>query len=176
MPPISKAEGIKEKNHAGNSLRRTVILVVFLITCLLGGWAAWMTGRACAQTWRTYPQLLLYLIPLGVAVRFIHFALFEGTLLSLHYYLVDVIVLMIIGTVGFRYTRTKQMVRQYNWLYEKPRPSAGRQNNLKLRRYAAELLKDHAEKQVQRRYCWLISKIIRRCKTSFRGNYNREFK
>ncbi len=26
----------------------------FLITCLLGGWAAWMTGRACASTWRTY--------------------------------------------------------------------------------------------------------------------------
>ncbi len=38
----------------------------FLITCLLGGWAAWMTGRACASTWRTYPQLLLYLIPLGL--------------------------------------------------------------------------------------------------------------
>lgn len=94
----------------------------FLITCLLGGWAAWMTGRACASTWRTYPQLLLYLIPLGAAVRFIHFALFEGTLLSLHYYLVDVIVLMIIGTVGFRYTRTKQMVRQYSWLYEKASP------------------------------------------------------
>ena len=73
----------------------------FLITCLLGGWAAWMTGRACAQTWRSLPQLLVYLIPLGAAVRFIHFALFEGTLLSLHYYLVDTIVLMIIGAIGF---------------------------------------------------------------------------
>lgn len=81
-----------------------------------------MTGRACASTWRTYPQLLIYLIPLGAAVRFIHFALFEGTLLSFHYYLVDTIVLMIIGTVGFRYTRTKQMVRQYGWLYEKASP------------------------------------------------------
>jgi hypothetical protein len=81
-----------------------------------------MTGRACAQTWRTYPQLLLYLIPLGAAVRFIHYALFEGTLLSLHYYLVDVVVLMVIGTIGYRYTRTKQMVRQYNWLYEKASP------------------------------------------------------
>ncbi len=93
-----------------------------------------MTGRACAQTWRTYPQLLLYLIPLGAAVRFIHYALFEGTLLSLHYYLVDVIVLMVIGTIGYRYTRTKQMVRQYNWLYEKLHHLAGRQNNSKLRR------------------------------------------
>ncbi|AEW14480.1 hypothetical protein BCA52141_I2345 [Brucella canis HSK A52141] len=55
-------------------------------------------------------------------MRFIHYALFGGTLLSLHYYLVDTIVLMIIGTVGFRYTRTKQMVRQYSWLYEKTSP------------------------------------------------------
>ena len=27
----------------------------FFVTCLLGGWAAWMTGRACAQTWRAMP-------------------------------------------------------------------------------------------------------------------------
>jgi hypothetical protein len=33
-----------------------------------------------------------------------------------------VIVLMVIGTIGYRYTRTKQMVRQYNWLYEKASP------------------------------------------------------
>lgn len=94
----------------------------FLITCLLGGWAAWMTGRACAQTWRSYVQLLLYLLPLAAAVRFIHYALFEGTLLSLHYYLVDAAVLVLIGSVAFRYTRTKQMVNQYGWLYEKASP------------------------------------------------------
>ncbi len=95
------------------------IWLFILITCLLGGWAAWMTGRACAQTWRPYAILLCYLIPLGVAVRFIHHALFEGTMLSLHYYLVDTIVLIIIGSIGFRYTRANQMVSQYNWLYEK---------------------------------------------------------
>ncbi|MFC4623731.1 DUF6867 family protein [Daeguia caeni] len=94
----------------------------FFITCLLGGWAAWMTGRACASTWRSYVQFLVYMIPLGAAVRFIHYALFGGTLLSLHYYIVDTIVLIIIGSVGYRYTRTKQMVRQYSWLYEKSSP------------------------------------------------------
>ena len=31
-------------------------------------------------------------------------------------------VLIIIGTLGYRYTRTKQMVRQYHWLYEKVSP------------------------------------------------------
>ena len=38
---------------------------------------------------------------------------------SLHYYIVDTIVLMIFGTLGYRYTRTNQMVTQYHWLYER---------------------------------------------------------
>lgn len=91
----------------------------FFVTCLLGGGAAWMTGRACAQTWRSYASLILYLLLLGIAVRFIHHALFDGTMLSLQYYIVDTIVLLIIGSLGFRYTRTNQMVTQYHWLYER---------------------------------------------------------
>ena len=59
---------------------------------------------------------------LRVAVRFIHHALFEGTMFSLHYYLVDTIILMVFGFVGYRYTRTNQMVRQYGWLYSKGSP------------------------------------------------------
>ncbi len=91
----------------------------FFVTCLLGGWAAWMTGRACAQTWRPYPALVVYLLVLGIGVRFIHHALFEGTMFTLQYYIVDTIVLLILGTLGYRYTRTNQMVSQYNWLYER---------------------------------------------------------
>jgi len=89
------------------------------VTCILGGWAAWMTGRACALTWRPYASLVVYLLVLGIAVRFIHHALFEGTMLTLQYYVVDTIILLILGTIGFRYTRTKQMVTQYHWLYER---------------------------------------------------------
>jgi small-conductance mechanosensitive channel len=91
----------------------------FLVTCLLGGGAAWMTGKSCAQTWRPYPGLILYLLLLGIAVRFIHHALFAGTMFSLHYYIVDTIVLLIIGSLGYRYTRANQMVTQYHWLYER---------------------------------------------------------
>ncbi len=91
----------------------------FFVTCLLGGWAAWMTGKACAQTWRPLLSLFLYLLGLGIAVRFIHHALFNGTMFSPQYYLVDTIVLMIVGFVGFQYTRTNQMVSQYHWLYER---------------------------------------------------------
>lgn len=91
----------------------------FFITFLLGGWAAWMTGRACAKTWRPYTSLFFSLLLLGIAVRFIHHALFEGTMFSLHYYLVDTFFLMIFGFIGYRYTRTNQMVSQYGWLYER---------------------------------------------------------
>lgn len=89
------------------------------ITVLLGGWAAWMTGRACAQTWRPFTTLFFYMLGLGLAVRFIHHALFDGTMFSAQYYVVDAVVMMIVGFLGFRYTRTNQMVTQYNWLYER---------------------------------------------------------
>jgi Domain of unknown function (DUF6867) len=50
------------------------------------------------------------------AVRFIHFSLFGGTLLSLHYYAVDTAVCMIAGFFGFRAARAAQMVTQYRWI------------------------------------------------------------
>jgi hypothetical protein len=90
-----------------------------LVTVVMGGWAAWMTGRAMALSWKPYWQLLLYLLILAGAVRFIHYALFEGTLLTLHYYLVDAVVLLCIGSLGFRYYRARQMANQYRWLYER---------------------------------------------------------
>jgi hypothetical protein len=53
---------------------------------------------------------------LGLAVRFIHFALFEGTLLSPQFYAVDTIVCLIFGFLGFRVTRVAQMTTQYRWI------------------------------------------------------------
>ena len=44
---------------------------------------------------RAWSSILLLL---GIAVRFIHHALFEGTMFTLQYYIVDTIVLLIIGT------------------------------------------------------------------------------
>lgn len=107
---------------SGLLYEETSIWQFFFITFLLGGWAAWMTGRACAKTWRGVPVLVAYIILLGVAVRFIHHALFDGTMFTLHFYLVDTVILMVFAFVGYRYTRTNQMVRQYSWLYERASP------------------------------------------------------
>ena len=62
--------------------------VFLLVTLVLGGGAATLAGRAIAATWRPWWQVVVYALILGGAVRFIHFALFDGTLLSAYYYAV----------------------------------------------------------------------------------------
>lgn len=96
--------------------------VFLLMTVILGGGAAWLAGRALALGWRAYLQAALYMILLAAAVRFFHFALFNGTLLSLHYYLVDLVILLIASALGYRLTRAWQMSTQYPWLYERSGP------------------------------------------------------
>jgi hypothetical protein len=90
--------------------------VFILVTIVLGGGASWLAGRAVAATWRPWWQVVVYMLILGAAVRFIHFSLFGGTLLSLHYYAVDTAVCMIAGSFGFRAARAAQMVTQYRWI------------------------------------------------------------
>ncbi|MFC0218288.1 putative membrane-anchored protein [Pseudochelatococcus lubricantis] len=105
------------------------VWLFLFVTLVLGGGAAWMTGRALAVTWAPVWQGIVYFLLLGAAVRFIHFALFHGTLLSLHYYLVDSVFLIVIGLAGFRYTRARQMTTQYSWLYTRTGPFTWRDRN-----------------------------------------------
>ncbi|MDB5511671.1 MAG: hypothetical protein JWR08_1154 [Enterovirga sp.] len=98
-----------------------------LVTVVLGGWTAWMTGRAIAGTWRPFWQVLVWSLPLGLAVRFIHFALFGGTLLSLRFYLVDLAVVAAIACLSYRFRRARQMTTQYSWLYERAGPFGWRE-------------------------------------------------
>ena len=90
--------------------------IFMLVTVALGGGAAVLAGRAIAATWRPWWQVVIYMLILGGAVRFIHFALFGGTLISPHYYAVDSAVCLVAGLLGFRIARVAQMVRQYRWI------------------------------------------------------------
>ena len=96
--------------------------VFLLVTVILGGGAAMLAGRAIAATWRPRWQVILYTLILGGAVRFIHFSLFGGTLLSFHYYLVDSLSCMVFGFLGFQTARAAQMVTQYRWINEADGP------------------------------------------------------
>jgi hypothetical protein len=98
------------------------VWLFLLVTVVMGGWLAWMTGRAIAVTWKPNIQLVIYILVLGLVLRFIHFALFQATLLTLHYYIVDTIVLMAFGFAGWRYNRARQMTTQYRWLFERTGP------------------------------------------------------
>lgn len=92
--------------------------VFVLVTIILGGGAAILAGRAIATTWRPWWQVVAYGFVLAWAVRFIHFSLYGGTFLSLHYYLVDSAFCIAFGFLGFRAARTRQMITQYGWLHE----------------------------------------------------------
>lgn len=97
-------------------------LQFLFITVIMGGWTAWRTGKSVAENWQDYRTLVFYVLLLGVGIRFIHHALFEGSMLTLQYYFVDTVVLLLFATAGYRYYRTKQMTNNYYWLYEKVSP------------------------------------------------------
>ncbi len=97
-------------------------LVFLFVTGVLGGGAAWMSGRAVALTWKPFWHVFIYVTLLCAAVRFFHFSLFGGTLLSVHYYAADYLVLLVAASLGFRIMRTTQMVTQYRWLYRRTSP------------------------------------------------------
>jgi hypothetical protein len=110
-------------DHAGTATSIAAFLfedesfgVFCLVTVVLGGGAAALAGRAVAATWRPWWQVVAYALIVGAATRFIHFALFDGTLLSVHYYDVDSAICLASAFLGFRAARARQMVTQYRWI------------------------------------------------------------
>lgn len=99
-------------------------LLFALISILMGGWAAWRAGRAIAQAWKPALALVPAALALGLAVRFLHFALFQGTLLSLHFWLVDSACALVFAVLGWRFERAGAMARQYAFAFKKVGPFA----------------------------------------------------
>jgi hypothetical protein len=98
-------------------------LRVFLVlTVIIGGGAAFLAARGLARSWKPFWRVFFYMGLLAAAIRFFHYALFDGTLLSPYYYLVTYAVLLVAACLGFRTMRTTQMVTQYRWLYERTSP------------------------------------------------------
>lgn len=93
-----------------------------LVTVALGGGGAWMSGRAVAKGWNPFFQVFLYAVLVTCAVRFCHFALFHGTLFAVDHFLLELVILFSIATLGFRSVRKQQMTQRYGWLYESAGP------------------------------------------------------
>ncbi len=87
-----------------------------LVTVILGGSAAFVAGRAVAQTWRPWWQGIAYMLILGAAVHFVHYAMFGGAFESIPAYVADTAVVIAFFAAGFRVMRGQQMARQYGFL------------------------------------------------------------
>ena len=96
--------------------------VFVILTVINGGGAAFLAAQGLARSWKPFWRVYFYMALLAAAVRFFHYALFDGKLLSLYYYLVTYAVMLAAGMLGFRVMRTTQMVTQYRWLYERTSP------------------------------------------------------
>jgi hypothetical protein len=103
------------------------VLQIVLLTVVIGGGAAVLSGRAIAHAWRPASQVVFAALLLGAAARFFHFALFQGELLSLPSYACDTALFVIAGMLAWRATRAKQMVQQYPWLYARSGPLGWRE-------------------------------------------------
>jgi hypothetical protein len=108
--------------YAGESM-----LQVVLLTVVIGGGAAVLSGRAIARAWRPSWQVVIAALLLGAAARFFHFALFKGELLSVPSYCCDTLIFIIAGMLAWRATRANQMVQQYPWLYARSGPLGWRE-------------------------------------------------
>ena len=115
-PPILKAARIEgdESMSYGLIWEESFGAFLFVTVALFGG-TAFMSGRATARSWDPIWKLAAYMLLLAAACRFIHIALFHGTLLSLHYYLVDLVIILAVAWLGYRMTRAQQMVAQYGF-------------------------------------------------------------
>ena len=97
-------------------------LHVLFLTFVLGCGCAWQAGRAIAMSWRPAWVAAAAMVPVGFALRFLHFALFQEPLLEVVTALFEIACLIAVTLVSWRYARAGQMVRQYYWLYEPAGP------------------------------------------------------
>jgi hypothetical protein len=93
--------------------------VFLLVTVIIGGWAAWRTGQAQAQSWGPVWPVAAYIAVLAAAVRFLHFALFSEPLLAPINYVVDFLFLLAVALLGHRVRRVRHVTEQYPWLFER---------------------------------------------------------
>lgn len=95
-----------------------------LVTLVIGGALAYAVGRATARGWEGWSGHILYILLLAVAIRFLHFSLFDGSFFlppetfgtAMYYALVDLVVLLLASLAGRVRTRSGQMRRQYGFL------------------------------------------------------------
>ena len=93
--------------------------LAFLVLTILAAMAAIATGRSFAASWSPQWLIVPAILLLTAGVQFLHFALFQEELFSLHYYLVSLVILLAAAFFGYQSMRARQMATQYSWAFEK---------------------------------------------------------
>jgi hypothetical protein len=97
-----------------------------ILTVVVFGFAAFMMGRALADTWRPSWQNLVYGVLLGIANRLFQNFLCGNDPINLVAYVIGTAVLVGFAVTAFRATQAHKMVMQYPWLYERTGPFSWR--------------------------------------------------
>ncbi|MBX9741345.1 MAG: hypothetical protein K2X62_14805 [Beijerinckiaceae bacterium] len=113
-----------------------------LLTVVLGGAAAFATGRAIAQTWRPASRLVTFCLMLAAAIGFLDYALFENPVIpgarivaalaalreapaaaladlagALAGFGLTFAFILAVALMAFRLTRARQISRQYGFAF-----------------------------------------------------------
>ena len=102
-----------------NPILGTTPLIYVMLTCVLFGLTAFLTGQAVAEKWLSAWALVPAALGLAVGARFLTFALFNAPLLHLPGFLAQFVYLLAVAFVAWRLTLAYRMVAQYPWLYER---------------------------------------------------------
>ena len=93
-----------------------------ILLLIIGGGCAIMSGRSVAAGWKPAWIAVSYGLLLTFAVRFLHFGLLRGTLMSPYYFVIDAGVLIALALIGYRIAFASQMATQYPWKFVRRGP------------------------------------------------------
>ncbi|SEN90876.1 hypothetical protein SAMN02990966_00499 [Rhodospirillales bacterium URHD0017] len=93
-----------------------IILLFNLVIVAPGAFAA---GHAVAITWRPWGLIVFYSALLSLLARFLEYALAGGEMWSVGGFLLGWAVQLAAAAFAWRLTYSRQMVRQYPWLYRR---------------------------------------------------------
>jgi hypothetical protein len=112
------------------------ILLWLAVTVVAGGLGTWACGRALAHAWRPFRRTLFYVALLAAAVDFLCFVLFQVPVISLRFladraaardvaavmlglsgFVATYVILLPFAYAAWRLTRSRQMFRQYPFLF-----------------------------------------------------------
>lgn len=97
------------------TLAASTIAWFLALTVVLGGAAAFMSGRALATAWRPPGGVALAAVPLAAAARFLHATLADEPTDAVKA-LITFALMAVFCWLGYALRRRTQMARHYPWL------------------------------------------------------------